>query len=173
MTILSCALFWAPLKLGWDRNPHDTGLTVVALLPMFPIRHTTLTDQSLRVSHGRSGPSFKTWFPTTSNIRKSMRGKRAGFGALQASVPWVYPFIHFQCLVQVNVIYPSNLAESQAVKAQRYLSMNPRCWTRESAVSNCKPLRPSSQHRNLDSKGQSKQTEYIDVSVYEINTKLM
>jgi hypothetical protein len=51
--------------------------------------------------------------------------------------------------------------------------MNPRCWTRESAVPNCKPLRPSSQQQSLNSKGQSKQTEYIDVSVHEINTKLM
>ena len=34
-------------------------------------------------------------------------------------------------------------------------------------------MRPSSQHRNSDSKGQCQQAEYIDASVYEINTKPM
>jgi hypothetical protein len=61
---------------------HDTGIRMVALLPMFPIRHTRIRIKSLRVSHGRSWPSFKTRFPseipTTGNIRKSMQGKYAG-----------------------------------------------------------------------------------------------
>ena len=42
---------------------------MVALLPMFPIRHTKLPVQSLRVSHGRSGPVFfKTWFLNNNTI---------------------------------------------------------------------------------------------------------
>jgi hypothetical protein len=46
-----------------DPTPTTPCLPVVALLPLFPIRNTNLPATSLRVSHGRSGPSFKTWFP--------------------------------------------------------------------------------------------------------------
>ncbi len=67
-------------------NPHDTGLRVVALLLMFPSRNTIVRATSLRVSHGRSGPSFKTWFPSTGSIQKSMQGKYARFGALSISI---------------------------------------------------------------------------------------
>ncbi len=44
-------------------TPTTPCLPVVALLPIFPIRNTNLPVTSLWVSHGRSGPSYKTWFP--------------------------------------------------------------------------------------------------------------
>jgi hypothetical protein len=111
-------------------------VAVVALLPMFPIRNTIVCALSLRVSHGRSGPSFKTWFPPREKLPKSMRGKHAGFNALQASVPWVYQFIHhdFKCLVQVKMIHLNDLVENQTVKAQRHLPMNSSCRTRPRPV---------------------------------------
>jgi hypothetical protein len=36
----------------------------------------------------------------------------------------------------VKVIHHTDLAESQTVKSQRHLPMNPKCWTRESPVAN-------------------------------------
>jgi hypothetical protein len=63
-----------------------------------------------------------------------MQGINAGFGAHQGSVPLVYPFIHFKCLVQVKMIHPTDLVENQTVKAQRHLPMNPSCRTRERPV---------------------------------------
>ncbi len=65
-----------------------------------------------------------------------MHGKSAGVSALQAPVPGIYPYIHFQRrLVQVEMIHPNDLAEIQTVKDQRrHLPMNPTCRIRESAV---------------------------------------
>jgi hypothetical protein len=64
------------------RDPHDAGIHMVALLPMFPIRHTIIHMKFLRVSHGRSGPRsglrFTTWLPTGevfgSQCKENMQG---------------------------------------------------------------------------------------------------
>ena len=47
------------------RDRHDPVLPVATLMPMFPIRHTILSVQSLRVSHGRSRPISKIHIPPT------------------------------------------------------------------------------------------------------------
>jgi hypothetical protein len=67
---------------------------MVALLPMFQIRHTIIRMESLRVSHGRSGPIFKTYFPTTGDSEVDARKICGGWcpSSLCALSISIYPF---------------------------------------------------------------------------------